>query len=175
VSESYLNALRADLNEQAPLYNLLFMKKIETVIHIHRPLEQVWDVLMDFAAYPEWNPFITSISGDPFPGNRIKVTAKLPGKKGMEFKPVVLKSEPMSELRWKGKLIFKGLFDGEHYFILNRLPNGSTALHHGERFSGILPPVLKGMLKKTEMGFQKMNVALKERCEAEYTSERIPA
>jgi len=93
----------------------------------------------------------------------------------MLFKPLVVKSEPMSELRWKGKLFFRGLCDGEHYFILNQLPNGSTALHHGEIFSGLLPPVMKSIFKRTEMGFQKMNVALKERCEGEYTSTSLYA
>jgi hypothetical protein len=146
------------------------MRKIETVIHIHRPLKQVWEALTDFSSYPEWNPFITSISGEPYPGNRITVSASLPGKREMQFRPVILKSEPLSELRWKGKLFFKGLFDGEHYFILKQLPNGSTALYHGEIFSGLLPPVMKSVLRKTEAGFKKMNVALKERCEGEYTS-----
>lgn len=151
------------------------MQKIETVIHIHRPLQQVWDVLMDFASYPDWNPFVTSISGDPSPGSKLSITIQPPGKREMQFKPVILKSEPESEFRWKGKLLIKGLFDGEHYFILKPLPNGSTAVHHGEIFSGLLPPVMKSILKKTEMGFQKMNVALKERCEGEYSSAGVPA
>lgn len=143
------------------------MKKIETVIHIHTPLQNVWNVLMDFQSYPEWNPFVKSIEGDVSPGHMLSVTLQLPGEKEMNFTPRVLRAEPNQEFRWKGKLFIKGLFDGEHYFILNPLPNGSTALKHGETFSGILPRLMPGILEKTKTGFQNMNVALKERCEAD--------
>jgi hypothetical protein len=141
------------------------MKKLETVIHIHAPLHHVWNVLMDFDRYPEWNPFVKMISGKAVEGEQISVSIKLPGKKAMMFKPVVLKSVNESEFRWKGKFIVKGIFDGEHYFLLSELPNGSTALQHGEIFTGILIPFMGGVLKSTKSGFENMNVALKERCE----------
>jgi hypothetical protein len=141
------------------------MKNIETVIHIHSPLHKVWNVLMDFDSYPSWNPFVRSIQGDVVPGRKIDITLKLPGNKEMDFKPEVLTTKKNREFRWKGKLLMKGLFDGEHYFILSALPNGSTSMRHGEQFSGILPPIMPGLLKKTKLGFQNMNIALKERCE----------
>ena len=34
----------------------------------------------------------------------------------MTFKPNILVFEENKELRWLGKLFFKGLFDGEHKF-----------------------------------------------------------
>lgn len=141
------------------------MKKIETVIHIHRPPHYVWEVLMDFDNYPTWNPFITDISGTPEKGKHLAVTITLPGKTGMNFSPVIRKLEPHKEFRWMGKFIVKGLFDGEHYFLLQQLPNGSTSLRHGEIFTGLLPVFLPSMLKKTLSGFELMNVALKEHCE----------
>jgi hypothetical protein len=143
------------------------MRKIETVIHIHKSPGYVWSVLINFKDYPEWNPLVTRISGDVKEGANLSVTVTLPGKDGINFTPKVLKAEPLKEFRWKGKLIFKGLFDGEHYFLLEPLPNGSTALRHGEIFTGILPPFMKGTLQKTKSGFELMNVALKEYCENE--------
>lgn len=145
------------------------MKEIKTVIHIHAPCEYVWNTLMDFKAYPSWNPFIRSIEGIPAPGNSISVTMSPPGSKHpMKFTPSVIKSEANREFRWLGHLFIKGIFDGEHYFIFEKLPNGSTAVHHGERFGGVLTPFLKGVLKNTETGFKEMNVALKERCEENF-------
>lgn len=143
------------------------MKKIETVIHIHRPPQYVWEVLMDFKNYPNWNPFITGISGKAKKGEQLSVTITLPGKKGMSFSPVILKIKPQEEFRWKGKFIVKGFFDGEHYFLLQQLPNGSTSLRHGEIFTGLLPSILSPLLKNTQTGFELMNVALKEHCENE--------
>ncbi|MCC5913617.1 MAG: SRPBCC domain-containing protein [Balneolaceae bacterium] len=141
------------------------MKKLETIIHIHTPPKHVWDVLMDFDSYPEWNPFVRSIKGSGAEGENITITVQPPGKKGMDFTPLVLKSTELTEFRWKGKLFIKGLFDGEHYFVLKELPNGSTALYHGEIFSGLLIPFCKSMLDDVKSGFEHMNIALKERCE----------
>ncbi len=39
------------------------MKVIHTEIEINAPAEAVWRVLTDFAAYPEWNPFVPPSGG----------------------------------------------------------------------------------------------------------------
>ncbi|MBI4544746.1 MAG: SRPBCC family protein [Gemmatimonadetes bacterium] len=39
------------------------MKELYAEIDIEASAERVWQVLTDFAAYPEWNPFMRSISG----------------------------------------------------------------------------------------------------------------
>ncbi|MDR7016726.1 hypothetical protein [Acinetobacter sp. 3657] len=36
-------------------------KEINTEIIINGSSEEVWNTLMDFEAYPEWNPFIINI------------------------------------------------------------------------------------------------------------------
>lgn len=142
------------------------MKEIKTIIHIHAPVHIVWDALMNFQDYPHWNPFIREIKGHADAGEQISVTMLPPDtEKPMTFSPRVLKHETQKEFRWKGKLFINGLFDGEHYFLLKKLPNGSTAVEHGENFSGVMVPFLKNILKKTELGFQQMNIALKELCE----------
>ena len=92
--------------------------KIETEIMINADAATVWKVLADFDKHPKWNPFIQSISGDKEVGGRLNVSIKPPGGKGMTFKPVVMKFDQNREFRWKGKLLVTGLFDGEHFFIL---------------------------------------------------------
>ncbi|MFO7799550.1 SRPBCC family protein [Rhodohalobacter sp.] len=147
------------------------MKEIKTIIHIHAPVHIVWDTLMNFQDYSRWNPFIREIEGHAETGKQISVTMLPPNfDKPMTFSPNVLKNESQKEFRWKGKLFIKGLFDGEHYFLLEKLPNGSTALEHGESFSGLMVPFLKSTVKKTELGFQQMNIALKEVCEEKFRS-----
>ncbi len=142
------------------------MKEIKTIIHIHAPAHIVWDVLMNFQDYPHWNPFIREIEGSAVTGEKISVTILPPDlEKTMTFSPNVLRLENQKEFRWRGKLFIKGLFDGEHYFLISNLPNGSTALVHGETFSGLIVPFLGRILQKTELGFQQMNIALKDLCE----------
>lgn len=141
------------------------MKNIRTEILINRDITNVWDVLMNFESYPKWNPFIRSISGEPKLGNRLIVTINTPGGKGMTFKPKILTLEPNKEFRWKGKLGINGIFDGEHYFILDYLDKNKTKFIHGEKFSGILVYFAGKMLDKTEKGFQIMNESIKNECE----------
>jgi hypothetical protein len=141
------------------------MKNIQTEILINTDITKVWDVLMNFNGYPKWNPFITSISGEPKLGARLTVSINPPDGKGMTFKPTILNLELNKEFRWKGKLGITGIFDGEHYFILESLDKDITKLIHGEKFSGLLVPLLGKMLDKTKKGFQLMNESIKNECE----------
>ena len=141
------------------------MQQIETEITIHAAPETVWRVLSGFDQYPAWNPFITSISGEQRPGAKLTVRIQPPGSGGMTFKPTVLAFTAPTEFRWKGKLFLPGLFDGEHYFRLEKTGDNTTRFVHGEKFSGILVSLLGGMLDKTKEGFALMNDALKKECE----------
>ncbi|RKN38269.1 SRPBCC domain-containing protein [Micromonospora endolithica] len=138
---------------------------ITTTIDIVASPQAVWEVLTDFAAYPDWNPFMRRVEGTPRVGTKLVVHLSPPGGRGMRFKPTVLVANPGQELRWLGKLGFSGLFDGEHSFVLTANADGTTHLTHSERFSGILVTLLKGTLKNTRAGFDAFNQALKQRVE----------
>jgi len=142
------------------------MKEIQTQIEIQASPEKIWNILMDFDHYPEWNPFIKSISGDKKPGSKLTNFIQPPGENGMTFKPVVLINKANQEFRWLGKLWGGGFFNGEHYFILKDLGNNTIQFIHGEKFTGILVGMLGGMLKNTKNGFELMNQALKARAES---------
>jgi hypothetical protein len=126
----------------------------------------VWAVITDFAAYPEWNPFIRRISGELRVGARLDVRIEPPQARATTFKPTVRFVEPNRELRWLGRLLVAGIFDGEHSLRIEPLENSRTCFVQSERFSGILVGLLKGALRKTDTGFEQMNAALKERVES---------
>lgn len=136
-------------------------KNITTEIIINAAPQQVWQVFTQFNEYPKWNSFVQLLEGVPVVGQKIKVS--LPG---MQFTPEVLAFTENTELRWKGKLFLKGLFDGEHYFLLRDNGNETTTFVHGENFSGWLVPLFNRMLEtKTRPGFRQMNEELKKRVE----------
>jgi hypothetical protein len=119
----------------------------------------VWTILTDFAAYPDWNPLITYASGNWAVGNTVAITAG-----GTKFQPKVLNFTVGKELRWKGKLFFKNIFAGEHYFLLTEKSDGTTTLVHDERFTGLLvAPFRKKLDTETRAGFIAMNEALRDR------------
>ena len=74
----------------------------------------MWRILTDFDAYPEWNPFIKSVRGRPEASTKLEVRIEPPGGRSMTFKPTVLEAEPERELRWLGRVLLPGIFDGEH-------------------------------------------------------------
>ncbi len=142
------------------------MREIEATIEIDAPPAAVWSVLTDFPAYGDWNPFIRSIAGTAQEGERLTVRLEPPGGKGMTITPTVLAVEPDRELRWNGRLLVPGIFDGEHTFRIEALDGERSRFVHRERFTGILVGLVKGILAKTEAGFEQMNAALKQRVEA---------
>src|SRR6185369_12184111 len=91
-------------------------KEIKTEILINASPEKVWAIFSDFENYPKWNPFIKSLTGEVKVGEKISVTIQPYDSKAMSFKPKVLSFEANKEMRWIGRLLFGGLFDGKHQF-----------------------------------------------------------
>ena len=140
-------------------------REIVTHVEINAAPARVWAILTDFSAMASWNPFLRSIEGNLAEGERLKVRIAPPGQGEMTFQPVLLAVKPGRELRWLGGLFAKGVFDGEHSFLLESLPGKRTGFTQSERFSGLLAPLIMSgaRLQATRNGFLAMNEALK-RC-----------
>lgn len=142
------------------------MKELRTEVEIDLPPDRVWGLLADFAAFPEWNPFMRWAKGEAREGARLEVCLQASGTRGMTFKPRVLKAQENRELRWLGHLGIPGLFDGEHIFTIEPLGSDRVRFVQRELFRGLLAPLLLRALEKgTRRGFDEMNQALKARAE----------
>jgi len=148
------------------IVNLTVMRNIETDIVINAPSEEVWSILINHDSYPSWNPFIKQISGPTQPGEYLTVEIQAGKNKPMQFKPIVITNIQSKEFRWRGKLFVKGIFDGEHYFILEQNGSDQTRFIQGENFTGILSGLMIKMIgEDTVEGFHAMNNALKNQAE----------
>jgi len=142
------------------------MKELCSEIEIQASAERVWQLLTDFASFPQWNPFIRQASGNIQVGERLEVNIQPSGASGMTFRPSVLKAEPNRELRWLGHLLIPGLFDGEHIFTIKPLGTNRVRFVQREVFTGLLVPLFaRGLDTDTRRGFEEMNQALKVRAE----------
>jgi hypothetical protein len=142
-------------------------KELKTAIEINVSANMVWKVLTDFDRYSEWNPFIRSIRGKAKRGEQLEVFIQPPGESGMMFRPVILALQPERELRWIGRLMLPGIFDGEHWFQIEPIGEDRIRLSQCEIFSGLLVPLLWWKLEaQTRQGFEQMNQALKNRVES---------
>jgi len=146
--------------------NRLFRRELHTEIVIRAAAETVWGVLTDFARYPEWNPFIFSIEGKLAAGQRLTVRFAREGSKSVTFRPTVLYTEGLREVRWLGHLLLPLLFDGEHSFFMEPIDVESVRFVQREVFTGFLVPLFwRDLDTHTRKRFHKMNRALKERAE----------
>lgn len=138
-------------------------RHIETSVHIAASADRVWDVLADFERYPQWNPFIRSISGPLEAGARLSVRIAQGDDREAHVSATLVDVMPRRELRWRGSLLLPGLLDGEHYFRIE--PSGADActFEQGDRFSGVLSPLLvtAEALATGRAGCEAMNAALK--------------
>ncbi|MEU3724649.1 SRPBCC domain-containing protein [Streptomyces sp. NPDC031705] len=142
------------------------MRTIATEIAIDAPPEEVWAVLTDFPRYCTWNPFIRAAAGEAVPGERLTLTTYPRSGRPTTSRPTVVVAVPGTELRWTGHFLVRGLLDGEHFLRLSEGPGRSTRLQHGERFRGLLVPLLGRLPAGTARDLTAMNDALRARVEA---------
>ncbi|WP_227132187.1 SRPBCC domain-containing protein [Halorubellus salinus] len=140
------------------------MKQLERGTEIDASPMAVWEVLVDFESYPEWNPFVTALSGERVEGERLRARIVPPEGRAMTFKPRVTDVVEGEHFGWLGRLFVPGLFDGHHEFLLEETEDGRTRFVQRESFSGVLVGLL---LDEADVlaGFDAMNEALKQRVE----------
>lgn len=147
--------------------------QLNAEIDIHAAPELVWRVLGDFAAYPEWNPFITTIAGELRVGATLELNLSEPDGRETRIRPTLSKLEPGRELRWVRQVWRPSLFRSEHYFRLEALDDGRTRFAQGELVGGWLLKLMNRTLTNQARAFVYMNQALKRRAEG-LGSERPP-
>jgi len=136
---------------------------VRTSINIDAAPSSVWEVLTDFPRYRDWASRM-SIEGSPEVGTKLIVRMGTNGSPRMTFRPRVLIATPDTELRWLGRLGFGGIADGEHFFVLTAHQDGTTRLHHGEDYSGLLVALARGSDNHAD-GYEAFNRELKAHVE----------
>jgi hypothetical protein len=142
------------------------MKQLDNELEINASAERVWQLLSDFASFPQWNPFIQHVSGELKRGAQLKVTLQPSGTRATTIRPTVLKAEPNRELRWIGRWLLPGLLDDEHIFSIEPLDADRVRFTQREIFTGFFAS-FHGRSRNTDTrrGFREMGKALKLRAE----------
>ena len=138
------------------------MRTIQETIDIPASTAAVWRVLTATQHYGAWNPFIPRLEGELRTGGRLHLTIRPPGR-SMTYTARVLAVEEEHLLQWRGRLGVPGILDDEHEFRLHPLPDGRTRFTQSGSFTGVLVPLVSGVLDDTRIGFAQMNQAMKRR------------
>ena len=147
-------------------------KTLGSAIDIAAAPDRVWQVLSNFSAYPQWNPFIVRAEGHAEVGSRLTLRMQPVGGRAVTLRPTVIDADEGRRLRWRGRVGIRGIFDAEHVFILESLGDGRTRLSQTERFTGVLVPLMaKSLDRRTLPAFRAMNDALRRRAEQAVTPQ----
>jgi len=136
---------------------------INTRVEINAPADKVRAIVVDYAAYPTWNPFVRKIEGDMTEGKDVQVTVQPVGQATITGTGHVEVSEP-NRIAWSGQLGFPGVFSGVHTFLIEADGANRTVFSNNEKMRGLA--ILFYDFKPTEAAFVAMNQALKQRAEA---------
>ena len=141
-------------------------KQLVSSVDIDAPAATVWEVLVDFATFPTWNPFIVSAEGDLEVGGRLTLRMQPVGGSAVTLRPTLVEVVQGRRLRWLGRLGVRGLFDADHLFTIEPLPAEGARLVQQEEFGGLLVPLFSRSLDRgTLPAFRAMNAAVKDRAE----------
>jgi hypothetical protein len=149
----------------------MFTREIRTEVEIDGTAQQVWDTLTDFHSYSQWNTGFVKAAGRAEVGETLHITfAQKPGKT-MDMHPTVLVADPGRELRWLGRLLMPGIFDGEHRFEIHETEPGHVTFVQTERFSGVLVPFVRSMIEGNTLSMlARVNADLAARVRARWTA-----
>lgn len=134
---------------------------IDHTVEIEASTQATWDVLTDWDAYEEWNPWVTRASASD---RRVDVTVVL-GDRTMEARHRVILVQEPERFCWQDKGAFTLVAKGQRCRTLETADGGSTL-----RTELTLTGPLKGMADRRygpamRQGVRDESAALKRRAE----------
>jgi hypothetical protein len=138
------------------------MRRHHAATSIAASPEEIWRILTDGAAYPEWDPSVDRIEGRIAPGETLRVHTKL--NPGRTFPVKVTEFSPGSRMAWTGGMPL-GLFRGVRTFTLDPRLDGTTGFEVEEVFTGPLLPLIGRSMPDMAAAFQGFVDGLRARAE----------
>jgi hypothetical protein len=140
----------------------------ESTADIDAPPEEVWPILADAGAWPEWDSGVKSVEGPVEPGSKLKLTTTADPDRAWPIK--VAELDPPNRMVWRSGMPL-GLFKGERIYRLEPAAGG-TRFHMREQFTGPLAPLIGRSIPDLQPAFEQFAAGLKAR--AERPSARTP-
>ena len=143
------------------------MKGWTTEVVINAPQKLVWDIVTNFEAYSDWNPFMLEAHAKFEVGATIRFFEELKQFGQHWIDAQFLSIDPPNSFVWQGHFGASFLFRVRHPFIFEAINEHQTRFTQGHENSGLLIPYLawRGVYHVSYQGYLDYNQALKERCE----------
>lgn len=140
-------------------------------IEINAPAQTVWDILVDFKKYPEWNAFSIKAEATFKIGEPVVLYIARDNGKVMKNNFVLEVFEPPHELAWRlPKIIHKRLFNAYREQTVSSIDDNRCTYTTRDTFAGwIAGSIYKSQGAWVKDNFQKVGASLKARAEAMVT------
>ncbi|MFS3130070.1 SRPBCC family protein [Nocardioides sp. Bht2] len=135
-------------------------------IEIDAPAATVWEVLTDFDAYRDWNPFARDVRCELRPGGAIDMQVALVGRRTFRQREFVNSVAPGEGFSYSMKPAPGGLLRSRRDQRVVDLGSGRSRYTSHFEIIGPLSPVVAGLLGRAlRRGFDANVAALKQRAE----------
>lgn len=118
--------------------------QVHTTRVVDADAASVWAVLTDLESYGDWNPTVTSLSGEIEVGETLAGRLSFPNGVVVPFRPTVRVVDPERELRWEVAVGGRGTIDAEHSVTIEPREDGRVVLEQVTRVEGVLAAPLMG-------------------------------
>jgi hypothetical protein len=123
----------------------------------------VWDVLVDFPRYPEWNPFTVGVQTSGRVGDPVLLDVQL-GERRLSMRERMRVYEPGRRIGWGLRILGGTLLDCTRVQELEDLGDGRTRYVCHESFRGLLVPLFFNRYRGAmERGFTAAGESLARR------------
>ncbi|GJM43090.1 MAG: hypothetical protein DHS20C20_33720 [Ardenticatenaceae bacterium] len=138
------------------------MRKYSATTTINAPAQTVWDILVNPAGYPEWDPGMVRVEGTLALGEKVKFFTKFSPDQAFAVK--VTGFEPGKKMVFTGGMPL-GLFKSERTHTLTAVEGGQVVFHTEETFSGLLLPIFGRTIPDLTESFEAFSAGLKHAAE----------
>ena len=138
------------------------MREIYSDVEVKAGPGKVWEVVTDFDNYPNWNPFITSCTGDSSEGSTLEMKLSPPGASEMAVSSKVLSSMAPKEFRWTAG---GPLFKSEHVTSIQPIGEERVRVVQRGMYTGLLAIFQGGQIDSIKAGLDVMNEAIVKQAE----------
>ncbi|OUS06199.1 hypothetical protein A9Q81_03430 [Gammaproteobacteria bacterium 42_54_T18] len=145
---------------------------VSDTVEINAPIELVWEILVDIAQYPHWNPFTVKIEGNLKVGNALDLHVNMPKRGDRVQTEIVEKIDAPHCLSWGMTLGLSPLLSALREQKLESISINRCSYVTSDRFSGLLSPLVYFLFYDDVYGgFNRVAYALKNKAEIAWKNQ----
>jgi hypothetical protein len=135
---------------------------VQACTEIDAPIADVWQALVDFRHYSDWNPFTPIVEGDLQMGSPVTLHVDMPGRSKSVRTEWINLVEPGKTICWGMHMGHPWLLCANRWQELTPLNDNCTRYRTVDYFSGLLAPLVLLLYgEPMRKGFQSVADGLK--------------